>query len=52
MEGGDGENPQATQSAFGGAAGDGKQALGVGQLSTLQTGKIAAHSEEVHVEPL
>lgn len=52
MEGGDGEDPQASQSGLGGATGDGQQAFWVGQLSTLQTGQVASHPEEIHVKPL
>lgn len=52
MEGRDGEDPQASQSSFGGTAGNGEQALWVGQLSTLQTGQVAAHPKEIHVKPL
>lgn len=52
MEGGDRENPEASQGGFGGPAGDGQQALWVWQLSTLKTGEVAAHPEQVHVEPL
>lgn len=52
MKGGDGENPQASQGGFGGAAGDGEQALRVGQLSALQTCEVAAHPEQIQVESL
>lgn len=48
----DGENPQAPQGCFGWPAGDGQQALWVGQLAALQAGKVAAHPEQIHVEPL
>ena len=52
MEGGDREDPQAAQCCFGGAAGGGQEALGIGQLPALQAGQITAHAEEVHVEAL
>lgn len=52
VKGGDGEHPQAPQGGFGRAAGDGQQALWVGQLAALQAGQVAAHPEQVHVEPL
>lgn len=52
VKGRDGENPQAPQACFGRAAGDGQQALWVGQLAALQAGQVAAHPEQVHVEPL
>lgn len=52
MEGGHGEDSEAAQSCFGGAAGGGQEALGIGQLSALQAGQVTAHAEEVHVEAL
>lgn len=52
MKGGDGENPQASQGGFGGAAGNGEQALWIGQLSALQTCEVAAHPKEIQVESL
>lgn len=52
VEGGDGEDSQASQGSFGGPAGKREQALGVGQLSTLQAGQVAAHPKQIHVKPL
>lgn len=52
MERGHRENPKASQSGLGWTAGDGKQALRIGQFSPLKTSKVTAHSEEVNVESL
>lgn len=52
MKRGDREYPQASQGGFGGAAGNCKQALRVGQLSALQTSKVTAHPEQIHVKLL
>lgn len=52
MERGDGQDAQPAQGQLGGAAGGGQQALGVGQLPALQAGQVAAHPEQIHVEPL
>lgn len=52
VERGDRENPKASQGGFGGSAGDGQQTFWVWQLSTLKAGEVAAHPEQVHVEPL
>lgn len=48
----DGEHPQAAERGFGWTAGGGQQALWVWQLAALQAGQVAAHPEQVHVEPL
>ena len=52
VEGGHGEDAQASQRGLAGPAGRGQQALGVGQLAALQAGQVAAHAEKVHVETL
>lgn len=52
VEGGDGEDSQASQGGFRGPAGERQQALGVRQLSTLQAGQVASHPKQIHVKPL
>lgn len=52
MERGDGEDSQTAKSSFRGTACGGQEALGVGQLSSLQAGQVAAHTEQIDVEPL
>lgn len=52
VERGDGQDAQPAQGQLGGAAGGSQQALGVGQLPALQAGQVAAHPEQIHVEPL
>ena len=52
VEGGHGEDPEAAQHRLGWAAGDGQEALGIGELTALQAGQVAAHAEQVHVELL
>ena len=52
VEGGGREDPQASQGALGGLAGGGQQALGVGQLTALQAGLVAAQPEHLHVQLL
>ena len=52
MEGGDGEDPQASHGQLGGPRGHGQQPLGVGGLAPLQAGQVTAAAEQVHVELL
>lgn len=50
VEGGHGEDSQASQHALGGPAGYREEALGVGEFAALQAGLIAAQSEQVQVQ--
>lgn len=50
VEGGHGEDSQASQHALGGPAGYGEEALGVGEFAALQAGLIAAQPEQVQVQ--
>lgn len=52
VEGGHGEDAQAAHGHLGGAAGEGQQPLGVGQLPALQAGQVTAVPEQVHLELL
>lgn len=52
MKGRHGEEAKATQSHLGGPAGHGQETLWIGQLTALQAGQVAAHTEQVHVELL
>lgn len=52
VEGRDGEDAQAAHGHLGGAAGEGQQPLGVGQLPALQAGQVTAVPEQIHLELL
>lgn len=50
VEGGHGEDSQASQHALGGPAGHGEETLGVRELAALQAGQVAPQPEQVQVE--
>lgn len=52
MEGRHGEYSQSAHCQLGGARGEGQEAFGVGQLSSLQAGQVAPESEQIHVKVL
>lgn len=52
VEGRHGEDAQAAHGHLGGAAGEGQQPLGVGQLPALQARQVTAVPEQIHLELL
>ena len=52
MKGRHREDSQAGEDDLGGPAGGGQEALGIGLLTALQAGQVAAHAEQVHAKLL
>ena len=52
MEGGDGEDAQASHGQLGGTRGEAQQAFGVGGFAPLQAGQVAPTAKQIHVKPL
>lgn len=50
MEGGHGEDSQASQHALGGPAGHSEEALWVWELAALQAGQVAPEPEQIQVQ--
>lgn len=50
MEGRDRENAQSSHGQLGGTRSEAQQAFGVGGLTALQAGQVAATAEQIHVK--